>query len=463
MVLLMLPFFTRILSPTEFGQIAVVATLASALSVLATLGLETAVFRGYLANRGDLVSGRRFINTVGGFAIVAAIAGATVLGLIAAAPLSAILDIPADAIRLASVGAGASAAATTVPLALLRAQERTGDYLRLTGLQVAVTPVLTVLFILAFNWGVVGWMFAYALSSLTLLARGVWLLGHQWRFEFNLTYLVGALVFGLPLVPHALSHWGLSLSDRVILGAYVAAPDVAAYYVAYLVCLPISLVTIALSQATQPFYAEAGGDSARLKSLKPFVVGQTVVTLLATAAVVLIGPSICLLLLPDIYASAAALVPWLAVGAFLFGIYLVPVAAIILVAARTEHLWAITLGAAAANVVLNIAFVPTLGTLAAAINTVVSYGLLLIGVLAYMWRVCRLSIPYDANRILTATLVVGVPTAAAGTLLDAGSLLGLTARMLVLAAIGVVVAVGPLRSEAVAAWSAYRAERGVLS
>ena len=49
---LLLPLFTRILSPAEFGQVGILTTLASAASVLASFGLETAVFRA-IRRAGD--------------------------------------------------------------------------------------------------------------------------------------------------------------------------------------------------------------------------------------------------------------------------------------------------------------------------------------------------------------------------------------------------------------------------
>ena len=38
-----------------------------------------------------------------------------------------------------------------------------------------------------------------------------------------------ALVFSLPLLPHLLAHWGLSLSDRLILGISVSRDDIGVY------------------------------------------------------------------------------------------------------------------------------------------------------------------------------------------------------------------------------------------
>ncbi len=70
------------------------------------------------------------------------------------------------------------AAATILPMASLRAQERLTDYLQLTAILVAVTPALTVLLVVVLDQGVTGWMLAYALSTLALLVRGLAILNH---------------------------------------------------------------------------------------------------------------------------------------------------------------------------------------------------------------------------------------------------------------------------------------------
>jgi len=455
---LLLPFFTRVLSPAEFGQIGVITTFASALSVLVGLGLETAIFRGYLSAASDTRSAGQFVNTVGMFAIFVPLALAAV-ATIFAPMVSTGFGVPADALRLACIGAGTTAAATLVPLALMRAQERLGDYLQLTALQVGVTPVLTILFVAVFGWAVTGWMLAYALSSAILLFRGLSLLGHPWALDFNSMHLSRALAFGLPLVPHALSHWGLSVSDRAILGLFVTGPQIGAYYVAYLFSLPISLLAIALSQATQPLYAEAATSERGVAGLRQLVTFQSVITILATVAVALIGPPLCLTLLPDDYATAADLIPWLAAGTCLFGLYLVPIAGVALVAGRTQSVWIISLAAAGSNIGLNLVLVPQFGTSAAAVDTTIGYGVLLIGVFLYMRRVCDPPLPYDAGRIAMGVLVICTPAAIAAMVTESSSVLGLMLRAIVLVGSAAVLLIGPFRREASSAIRAVRSPK----
>lgn len=453
--LLLLPFFTRVLTPSEYGQIGVITTLVAAFATVASLGLETAVFRGYVQAAGDRLAARTFVNTVGGFAIMVPLSVAA-LAAVVLSWFPPIFDIPLDALRLAFVGAAATASSTVVPLAVLRAQERFSAYLRLMGIQVVLTTTLTILFVAVLRWGVTGWMLANALGSVLLLARGLAILRHRWTFDIDLEPLRRALAFGLPLVPHALAHWGLALSDRAILGIFVPTAVIGAYYVAYQACIPITVIAIALSQATQPMYAEAATSPARRHELARVATVQTVLTALVAAAVALVGPPLIRLLLPPSYGPAADFLPWLALGSAFFGIYLIPMNAIAVMAGRTERVWMVTVFAAALNVALNIVLVPQIGATAAAINTAVGYGALLVGGYLYMRSVCDPPIPYERNRIIIGVALIVTASLLAAVLTPPDPIAALAVRLAALIGVVIVLVRGLFVREATSIYQAIR-------
>jgi O-antigen/teichoic acid export membrane protein len=456
--LLLLPLFSRVLGPGEFGQIGVIVTLGAALATLVGFGLETAMFRGYVLRADDPEAARTFVNSVGAFGVLAPPALALVISGIAAPALARLFSLPADALILGCVAAATNVSATIVPLALLRAQQRLRSYLELTWIQIAVTAGLSILFVAVLRWGVLGWMAASALSAALLLARGLVALGHRWTRDLDRQGLEGAVRFGLPLVPHAAAHWGLAVSDRAILGAFLPSPVVGAYYVAYMLTLPVNLVSIALTQATQPLFAEATHSAQRRAELGRVVTFQAVAVVLVSAAVALLGPPAARVLLPAEFADAAHYIPWLAVGSCLFGLYLIPMNAVSVMAGQTTHVWIITVLAAGTNILLNLALVPRVGAMAAAVNTAVGYAILLVGLLVYSRRMSAPAIPYEPGRIaLGASLIIGTallgrwvapPQPELALLIEGAVLIGLGA---------ILVTVGPLRREARSAISAFRA------
>ena len=447
--LILLPVFAHILTPSEFGEIGVIIAISAALATLLSLGLETAIFRGYRQESGDTESVRALVNTVGGFALVVPIATAAVIAAFAAPPLATVFGVPADALVLGCLGAAVNVAAMLVPLTILRAQERLRDYLQLTSIQVAVTVGLTILLVGIAGWGVAGWMLASALSSMLLLIRGLAILRHPWALKVDFKQLRSALRFGIPLVPHAFAHWGLAVSDRAIIVAFVGAQQAGAYYAAFLLSLPVTLVSLALSQGAQPLFADARSLQGRQEHITRVVTSQALLVMLAAAAVALVGPPATLILLPESYATAAQFIPWLALGACLFGLYLMPMNAITVTAGQTGHAWLITTFAAATNISLNLALVPRLGAYAAAVNTTIGYAILLAGVLVYMRRVCNPPIRYEVRRIAIGAVLIGLACLLATWLSPSDPTLGVVVRIAVLVVLAAsLVALGPLSEEA---------------
>ena len=413
----LLPLYARVLSTAEYGQIGVLMTLVVGLTTLLGLGLETAVFRTYVQLRGQPGDLQRFVNSVGAFAVFAPLAVASLIAIAGAPLLERVFDIPRWAVTMGFLGAALYVSATVIPLAMLRAQERLRDYVRLSMAYVVATVGLTVLLVVVLRWGVLGWMLAFAGASAVLLVIGLLMLDHRWTIGVDWKQVSAALAFGLPMIPHALAQWGLSLSDRAILGAFLPSTDVGIYYVAYQFGLPISVIAIALSQAVQPLYAQASIDHARQAQLAPAASTQVLTTALLTMVVLLLGPPAVRGLLPASYAPAASLIPWIALGHGLFGLYFIPMNAVTLLSGRNQWVWLVTVTAALANIGLNLLLVPQFGAAAAAVNTLVGYAILLVGVTAYMYRVTNGPVSLQWSRMGAGLAIVVLTTGAAMLLL----------------------------------------------
>lgn len=458
--LLLLPLFSRVLTPGEFGQIGVILTLAALVGTLVGLGLETSVFRGYLERSGDADAQARFTSTLVPFGAVAPALIALFVALVGAPLADRVFDVEPGALVLGCVGAALNVSAAAVPLALLRAQERLRDYLSLTWVQIGASVGLSVLFVAVFQWGIYGWMAATVLSAALLLARGLMTVRQARSRTFDRRSLAAALGFGLPLVPHAAAHWGLAVSDRAILGAFVAPSVVGTYYVAYLLALPVTLVSISLSQATQPLNAEAAMSDVRRRELGEVITMQALGVAVTTSVVALLGPPVAALVLPADYAGVGVFLPWLAVGAGLFGLYLIPMNVVTITVGKTRRVWLITVTAALVNVTLNLLTVPKFGAMAAAVNTCVGYGVLAAGVLLYANRIRVAAIHVDAAKLVIGIGAISAAVLAAALLPVMNPGLAVVVRTSLLAGVMLgLFAWGPLRAEARAAISALRPAR----
>jgi O-antigen/teichoic acid export membrane protein len=414
--LLLLPLYARILTTAEYGQIGLMITIMAAAGTVMGLGLETAVFRSYVLLEGRAGDLQRFVNTVGLFAIAAPLVVAVAADFAFSSIVVEAFGVPRLAVATGFVGIALMTSTSVLPLAVIRAQERLRDYLRLTFVQAVLTVGLTVIFVAMLGWAVIGWMLAIAVSAAATLVGGVRVLRHRWTLEVDVRHLRAALLFGIPLVPHALAHWGLSLSDRLVLGYFVSPDDIGVYYAAYQFALPVSVLAISASQAMQPLFARASVDKGAHEDLGRAATLQALVALAAGMLIAVMGPPLVVALLPEAYTAAADLVPWMAIGYTMFALYFIPMNAITVLSGRTTWIWVVTVVAATMNIVLNLARVPELGVEAAAMNTAVGYAILLAGVSMYAYRVLDRPIRIDwahlglaaalaAASVVVATLV----------------------------------------------------------
>ena len=257
--LLMLPLLLGALSPDEYGRIMVITSVAAVLAVLTPLGLETAVFRGYLRLAGRPADQARLVNTLGMVIVVVPVAAAALCS-IAVLGLGDLGSQTEVAVVFGLVAGGLQATSTALPLALLRAQQRFRAYAT-TSVAFAIAYVAAMAaLVLALRGGGPGWMIAMTVSWAVVLTLGLWLVGHRWTMSFSRPQLAVGLALGVPLIPHALAQWGLNLSDRLILGALGSPVDVGVYSAAYQLALPIALIALAINQASAHTYIRVEQD-----------------------------------------------------------------------------------------------------------------------------------------------------------------------------------------------------------
>lgn len=411
--LLLLPLLIRSLTPEEYGQISLLVAITAVVGALLSLGLEPAVVRTIInigANDGER---RRFANTVGIFSIVIPLVGAAIACAVTLSlnPLAS-LQSPIALVAVAYLGMALQTTVTVFVGALLRAQERLRDYAVVIGVQTIGASTLSLLLVVGLHMGPLGWFAGTLIAAFGSLMVGLKVIDHRWSRELGGDYIRGILIFGIPLLPHTLAHWGLNLSDRLVLSGFVETREIGVYNLAYQLAAPIGLLAMAAHQGVMPLYAEAARNRNLHTELSRLATYQVHLTAFAGLAAALICPSLALFLFPKAYSGAAPLIPWIALGYVMFGFYLIPVDSISLMLGRTKWLWVPSTVAAVTNVALNLALVKTFGIIAAAVDTAIGYSVLLGGVIVYRRLTIGPRLRYELWPIASGLLVV----AAAGAL-----------------------------------------------
>jgi len=382
-IFLLLPVYTRALDPAAYGRLSVLLAIASFAIIFLSCGMDMAFFRSYFALRDDPEQQRRFVTTVWIFLLVVPPAAAALLTLVAAPIFANSEVVPAGELALALAGAAIFVSATVVPLSLLRAQERLRDFVVLTSVTGLTTAGFTLLAVVAADGGVMGWLVAVVAANAVTLAVAVRLIPLRLDTGVDRGLLRGALALGLPLIPHVLSHWGLGISNRLVLTGIVSTSEVGIYALAANIALPVAIVMQSMGNAFMPTYARAATEQGALAALRRVIVVQFLLVLAVATIGALVGPIAVRFLAPPEYAAAADLVPWIAAGYGLLGLYFLPMNAVVLTEGRSGKVWIATSAAAGANLACLLALVPVFGLVGAAVAVTVGYVVLLVGVGIY--------------------------------------------------------------------------------
>jgi O-antigen/teichoic acid export membrane protein len=413
----LLPVFTRVLSPSAYGELSVALSVSTAASILFALGFDIAVFRNVIRLESDPPARDRFVRSTWTFLLVVPWVMAVVCGALLVPILGANDVLSSGQVVLALIGATILVGATTVPMVVLRAENRFRDYMLLTISNMVISTGLSLILVVWIHDGVSGYLFSIIAGNVATLLVALRIVPYALPKPFDLAMVRGTLRFSLPLVPHFVSLWALQLADRFLVAAILGTAAAGLYSVASNLALPMFMIVLGFGQAFMPAYARAGNAANGKQSLHPTITAQVAVMSILCLACAALAPSAIRFLTDSQYAPAASLAPWIVLGYGFQGFYAIPMNGISLFHGNTKGLAVISGTGAAINIGLIVWSAPLYGLEAVAIASAVGYAALLVGVCLFAaYRHATLSYPW--SRIIP---IVGLALAGyAGCILTTG-------------------------------------------
>lgn len=396
--------YTRVLTPRDYGTLAITSTLTQLLVPVLGVSIVAAVTRFYFEATTDEDRRRLYMTTLS-FLLVLPTAGVIVAEVLGRAGLLNVFSVaPYNPYLRLAVLAAYFSVFVDLPVAvyIVRHQAR-----RVAALTVANALLLlgsSLVLVVGLHEGVKGVLYAAVLSAAAMAVLSVVLslrlIGRRIRPSKQI--LVAMLLFSLPLVPHAIAQWVLQISDRVVLSHYVSGADLGLYYVGYSIGSVATFVVFAMTKAMSPIVTaelKANGDSQRVRRLGTYWYGTIV---LACLLVAIFGADAVKIFAPNRFLDAAVIVPVIALASAAYGLYTI-VSSALWYSMSTGWVPLLTAVAAALNVGLNVLLVPSHGIIAAAWNTVVGFAALALlqGLLASR----RYRIEWEYWRWVTLSLV----------------------------------------------------------
>jgi O-antigen/teichoic acid export membrane protein len=410
---LLVPVWTRVFSPSDYGIIEVVASGLMAVALFASLGLESASQRSYF----DYSEGADRTRVLSTAAIALFTSSLVMSGLVIAFRG----DIARELLGNESYSTLVLVAALTIPAGILtnftqevmRLRHQPWRYTAISIVTGLGSMAFALVFVLVFDLHLRGYYLGVLVGTTVALVVGWILVRGAIRLILDRRELRVMLAYGLPLVPVAASTWVLQLADRFFLLHYSTLHELGLYGVAYRLANLLLLGSTAFALAWVPlmFEMHAKEPSAeralRARSL------NYVTFSLCFGAVFLsaYAREIFQTITSPAFAEAYKAVGLLAGSAVFIGMNSVTISGISIVR-RTAYLARYTAYAAVLNIALNFLLIPRLEMVGAALATFVTYAYL---AALYYYRSEKLDpAPFEHRRLAlilaAATVVIAVGT-----------------------------------------------------
>lgn len=375
---LMIPIYTRVLTPADYGILEILSLTTEVVAMLAGVGIGLAVIRSH--HQVETAEEQSTIASTAALLLLTIFGLAGGIGIAAAGPLSTLLlgdsagtDGPTY-LRLA-VFAMFCGGLLEVPMALLRARQRSSTVVTVSLIRLALSLSLNIVLVVWLRVGVVGVLWSTAIT--TALISG-WLFVQLLREHgVRPTRAVAKQLaaFGAPLVIWNLASFVLHYSDRYFLRVYTSMETVGLYSLSYKLAMLLSMFVIGpFSDAWIPKSLEIEkreGEGA-IPTLR-LITGYYNLLLVAIGlALALFAGDIIAIATGERFHAAAETVPILVVAMVFFGYRAVGQLGA-LIRGRSDL---IAIGATVAAIVvtlLNVLLIPRFGVIGAALATLLAF------------------------------------------------------------------------------------------
>lgn len=406
----LLPLYTNELSREQYGIITIGFLFLGVFQIIYRYGMDTALMRYYEDDADVQARKAVFSNALISVLITSVILSFTLILL--RNSISDMLFLSTDysgVIIFLSVILFCDTL-SLLPKVILRIKERVFFYTFISLINVVLTLVLNIYFVVYRSAGVMGVFIANSIASAAVLLvispilfreSGQAWSSHLWKKLFR---------FGVPLIPASLAAMILELADREILKQLTDMATVGLYSAGYKLGIFMMLVVSAFNFAWQPFYLKMGktedGPALFSQIFTYFMLllcGIFVALTLFLQYIVRIPLFGGTILGPEFY-SATVITPIIFLAYIFYGAYISFLPGPYL-KNKTMKMVFFTGSGAVANVILNYTLIPYFGILGAAWATLIGYALM--AFLLYFYHQKLFYTPYQW-RILAKIFVITV-------------------------------------------------------
>lgn len=392
------PIFTRLLTKSEVGSFSNMTSWISILSVLTALDLHSSIIRSKLEHEDDIDSYIWSILSITTFVTI-------ILYIIVFIFQGFFINLFQMEMKYINI---MFIYLLVYPAYLMlitkqRAFFKYKFFVVLTGISIVVSTFLSLVLVLFMNDKLLGrFVGTYIPQIIIGIIIYIYLVYIGKKVKFK--YWKYATVICLPLVPHVLSIYLLSASDKVIITKISGAEYTAIYSIAYSCYNIVTILYDSMNKAWAPWLLESlhYEKYSEIKKVSKIYIG---IFFIISTGVLMVVPELIYILGGKQYMAAVYCLPPLITSCVFEFIYTMYVN-IEFYKKRTMSVAVATIIATILNIILNFIFIPMLpeyGYIIAAYTTLVGYAVLFV-LHYYLVKFMKMQFVYDIKYILVVLI-----------------------------------------------------------
>ena len=366
--LLILPFITHAMSPSEYGAASMLAAASLLMTSVVATPLVQLIIRA-AARGGD--DGPALLRASGLYCYYVVPVVAAICAAVCALFVPEVLGLSGRIWAVEILAIGFQPAASTFALWVTQAREDLTRFAAISSISVVVTTASKLVFVVLLRQGVFGWVVSDLVSAvLTAILAAV--LVRLPRTTIDTQHIRRLLNFTLPLIPHSASLWALTFMSRPAMAMVTTLYQVGLFAFGLNLAQVAGLVLAEANRAALPRYSRETLPAPTAETVG-IVRWQFVAAFLVPAVIgsgtTLFGPW----LFAESYWPSFPLTGVLLVSQLAFGLYLIPMNYLTQTAGLPRYS-ALASGAGAAIILATIVvFGRTFGAVGVAYGTAVAY------------------------------------------------------------------------------------------
>lgn len=405
---LLVPFYTNIFSPNEYGIIANLYIFIAILNIIYIFGMDAAYLK-FASSRSTELEKDNFSTPY--LTVFAVSIFLSLIIVIFKEGINNLLDVPIKYSYLIYYVSFILLfdSLCVIPFIRLRIERKAKKFAFYKIINICTNVFFNLFLVLKLNWGIEAVLVSNIIASVLTLFIFLPDILRSIRLTVNLSLLQRMLKFGIPYLPAGLGSMLIQGIDRPILSKLTDLNTVGIYNANYKLGIFMMLVVNMFQYAWQPFFLQ----QAEQKDAKQLF-SKVLTYFTFTASIILVVVSLFiddlvkinflgLNLIGSAYWSGLVIVPIILFGYLFNGLYVIFTAGIY-IKEKSYYVPIITGVSALVNVAVNFLLIPVFGIIGAAIATLASYATMALGVYIVTQKFYK--IKYELKKVTGLILLI---------------------------------------------------------